>query len=866
MRQKFIRERVRFDTKQPHTLVIQGWLDTDSAGKKAPAVFVAELDGAPARLELQTQSGVEVTKKYLRYRTQVEEEYFLRIPLGQKDSWASFEQLRVYQLPEEGARTCIFHASLRELKKLSGHLESWVEALTLLPDGRYQLRGWYMGSSRVQLALLTSRGKEWESDCTVSPRVDLLGEFPEAALSETYGFSLTFAKPEENFLRLALKGGGKKALYVINCRKLLSGREGLLTIGKKSIRYLQRKGFRQFAKRVTDVVIGTDSVSYEHWRKKYGVTAKELEAQRHQTFAWEPEISIVVPLYRTPEKYLRELIASVQRQTYPRWQLVLSDGSGADSPLEQLLGELTAQKCGQDGAQACEGHVRKEDTKCGAPARKKHADQKREEWTVAGKRGDAGRILVLHHQKQLAFSENTNAAIHAARGEFLAFVDHDDLLAPDALYECVRLLNEHPDAELIYTDEDKVDGAGRKYFQPHFKPDYNPDLLCSMNYFCHLVVVKRSLQERVGLLNAAYDGAQDYDFVLRCTEQTTPGQICHIPKVLYHWRTHAQSTAENPESKRYAFQAGCRAIQAHYDRLGIPARVREGQYPGLYESDYEIQGEPLVSILIPNKDHLEDLRNCIRSIEEQSDYRNYEYVIIENNSEKPETFAGYEALVKENPKVRIVTYEGAFNFSDINNFGVQHASGEYYLLLNNDTEMIRPDGLRQLLGYCQRPEVGIVGARLYYGDDTIQHAGVVLGFGGIAGHAFIGQKRGDNGYFSRILCAQEYSAVTAACMMVKASVYHAVGGMSADLRVAFNDIDFCMKVREAGWLVVYNPRAELYHYESKSRGLEDTPEKIERFNREMACFLSRWGEQVEAGDPYYSPNLTLDKADFSIKW
>ena len=508
----------------------------------------------------------------------------------------------------------------------------------------------------------------------------------------------------------------------------------------------------------------------------------------------------------------------MQAQTYGNWELCLSDGSGEDSVLKELLKRLSEKD---------------------------------------------RRIRVIAHDRPLRISENTNAALEAAGGDFIVFADHDDLLAPHALYECVRLLNQNRKLDLIYSDEDKVSMDGRTYFQPHFKSDYNPDLLCSMNYISHLCVVRRSLQEQVGLLNPEFDGAQDYDFILRCTEVTD--QIGHIPKVLYHWRAHRDSTAENPESKRYAFEAGARAIQAHYDRLGIRATVRQGEYPGLYISDYEIVGDPLVSIIIPNKDHIGDLKKCITSIEEKSDYPNYEYIIVENNSTQPETFAYYKELEAANPKVHVVFYEGAFNYSDINNFGVAHAKGSYYWFLNNDTQIIRGDCIRQLLGYCTREDVGIVGSRLYYEDDIIQHAGVVLGFGGIAGHAFIGSRRGENGYFSRIICAQNYSAVTAASMMVKAEVFHQVGGFSTDLRVAFNDIDFCMKVRGAGKLIVYNPYAELYHFESKSRGLEDTQEKIERFNREMARFLDRWSKQVNQGDPYYNPNLTLDKADFSMK-
>lgn len=812
MSEKFTRERIRFHIKKSNTLVIQGWFENDADGAEQ---FEAEMGGNKLPLEVVVQRGVEVTKKYLRYKTNVMTEYFLMVTLPEK--WST---LRVYHV-KDGARTCIYSASGRALEKLSCHLESWMETLRELPDGRYQLRGWYMGCENANAAVLDGKGNVIKSDCAIGRRLDILGEFPEAQLEDTRGFELTFEKPGENFLRLALKGNGRKALYVVNCQKMLSGKEGLVNLCKKSYRYLKRKGFKQFTKRVSDVVLGIDSISYDRWQKKYGVKKQELEEQRTHHFAYEPKISIVVPLYKTPEKFLNEMIASVQAQTYTNWELVLSDGSGEDSPLMKVLDNYT---------------------------------------------GDA-RIVVVQNNCQLRIAPNTNAAMKAATGDYLVFGDHDDLFAPDALYECVRILNEKPEAELIYTDEDKVDASGKKYFEPHFKPDYSPDLLCSMNYFCHLVMVKRELWERTGYLDPEFDGAQDYDYVLRCTEQTSPEQIVHIPKILYHWRSHGESTAENPESKRYAFDAGRRAIQAHYDRLGIPAKAINGEYAGMYHSDYEIVGEPLISILIPNKDHTADLRKCIESIEKKSDYRNYEFIVIENNSTEPETFEEYKKLEQEYEKVHVVFYEGPreFNYSSINNYGAKYANGEYYLLLNNDTEIIGADCLRQMLGYCQRKDVGITGALLYYEDDTIQHAGVVLGFGGIAGHTFIGEKRGDNGYFSRIICAQNYSAVTAACMMVKASVFHEVGGMSEELKVAFNDIDFCMKVRSAGYLIVYNPRAELYHYESKSRGLENTQEKIERFNRETACFLSKWGEQVKAGDPYYNPNLTLDKANFSLK-
>ena len=365
------------------------------------------------------------------------------------------------------------------------------------------------------------------------------------------------------------------------------------------------------------------------------------------------------------------------------------------------------------------------------------------------------------------------------------------------------------------------------------------------------------------MMRPEYDGAQDYDFIFRCVE--TSQNIRHIPRILYHWRSHESSTSENPESKLYAFDAGARAVQAHYDRLGIRAEVTKGEYLGLYRTRFIRDYDPLISIIIPNKDHTDDLNRCIRSIEEKSTYRNYEYIIVENNSTEEKTFAYYKELELSNPKVRVVYWDGIFNYSAINNFGATYAKGEYFLLLNNDTEIINDDCLEQLLGYCMRDDVGAVGARLYYEDDTIQHAGVVIGFGGIAGHCFVMQPRGYTGYCHRIICAQDYSAVTAACMMVKRSVFEEVGGLSEELQVAFNDIDFCMKIRQTGKLIVYNPYAELYHYESKSRGLEDTPEKVARFNREIAIFEKKWPDIFRTGDPYYNPNLTLDSQDFSLK-
>ena len=584
--------------------------------------------------------------------------------------------------------------------------------------------------------------------------------------------------------------------------------------------FWKENGLRALIKKSKHKIQGIDNdYDYGEWYELTKPTEEELSEQRATVFEYMPKLSIVIPAYKTPERYLKEMLNSILAQTYENWEVCVADGSPAGEGIERVLRRY-AEK-----------------------------DQR-------------FKYVILGENKGI--SGNTNAAMDMAVGDFIVLADHDDTLPPHALFEVAKAINEHPGADVIYSDEDKMDMDGGALFDPHFKPDFNIDLLRSVNYICHLFVVSHDLAARVGGFRQEFDGAQDYDFIFRCTEGAS--EVCHIPKVLYHWRCHQNSTASNPESKLYAFEAGSRAIMAHYKRVGIEAeRVEKGVDYGIYHSIYKIKGEPLVSVIIPNKDHRQDLDLCIRSISERATYKNLEFIVVENNSTEPETFAYYEKIQREFPNVRVVRWEREFNYSAINNFGVTFAKGEYLLFLNNDTEPIEPKFIEEMLGLCQRDDVGIVGARLLYQDDTIQHAGVVVGFGGIAGHTFIGLHKAENSYFHRAMSTQDYSAVTAACMMSKKSIFQQVGGFTKELAVAFNDIDYCMKVRAAGKLVVYNPYALLYHYESKSRGLEDTPEKIARFNREIRIFADRWPEILEKGDPYYNPNLTLRKSNFALR-
>ena len=583
---------------------------------------------------------------------------------------------------------------------------------------------------------------------------------------------------------------------------------------QKGLRYLKHYGLKGFLTRLQERM-EPEEVPYGPWYEAHRASEETLEKQRKKKWKDPAIISIAVPAYRTPEKFLRELLDSLEAQTYPYWELCLANASPEDASMQAVLREYQQKD---------------------------------------------PRIRSLDLQENAGIAENTNAAFAMARGEYLGLLDHDDLLAPDALYEAAcRILQ---GADMIYTDEDKIRSENGEHYQPHLKPDFNLDLLRSNNYICHFLVVKKSLAEKAGGFRREFDGAQDYDFIFRCAEQAE--KIAHVPRILYHWRTHSASTADNPASKLYAYDAGKRAIEGNLERTGVRGVVSQTKDFGFYHVEYPVQGEPLVSILIPNRDQKEALENCLRSIRETSTYQNYEILIVENNSREQETFDYYRELEKDG-RIRILQWEHPFNYSAINNFAAREAKGDYLLLLNNDTRVITPGWIEGLLGNCQRPEVGIAGAKLYYPDDTVQHAGIIIGIGGIAGHAFLNLPRNRSGYLHKASIQMDYSAVTAACMMVKKSLYRQIGGFEEKLSVAFNDVDFCLRAGKAGYLVVYNPEVELYHDESKSRGAEDSPEKVRRFQEEIEFMRNRWIDLLKAGDPCYNKNLTLSKWNYSLR-
>lgn len=604
----------------------------------------------------------------------------------------------------------------------------------------------------------------------------------------------------------------------LDALKRICGKVAFFRLLGKGLRCLHQNGWRYTWRKVKNKL--THRQEFTALANKPLFTGEELEHQRNTVFPRSIKFSIVVPLYNTPEKFLHEMIRSVIDQTYANWELCMADGSDAAHDSVEKI---------------CRQYMRKDP-----------------------------RIKYRRLEQNLGISGNTNACLEMAAGDYIGLFDHDDLLHPAALHEVMRAICEQ-DADFIYTDELTFSNKIDNVITAHFKPDFAPDNLRANNYICHFTVFSASILKKIGGFRSEYDGSQDHDFILRATEQAE--KIVHIPKLLYYWRSHPNSVAADINSKTYAIDAGKRAVRDQIRRMGMDATVESSKaFPTIYRIKYELKETPKVSIIIPNKNHCEDLKRCIRSIKRLTTYSNYEIVIVDNQSNEEDLVEFYDQL-RCDDRTNIVSFDKEFNYSEANNFGVRYATGEYYILLNNDTEVISPAWIEEMLMYAQRDDIGAVGAKLYFPDHTIQHAGVILGLGPhrTAGHAF-SKVDGENlGYMGRLYYAQNVSAVTAACVMIPRRVWEAVNGLDTSFAVAFNDVDLCMRIRQMGYLIVWTPHAELYHYESKSRGSENTPEKKKRFESEVQRFRERWEKQLKEGDPYYNPNLTLERADFSIK-
>lgn len=575
--------------------------------------------------------------------------------------------------------------------------------------------------------------------------------------------------------------------------------------------------------------------------KSYGTLSMpsddEIKKQRATKFDKEVKFSILVPLFNTPEKFLKEMIDSVVNQTYINWELCLADGSDDE---HAYVGNIVQKYIDEDTKAIKELGLKE------------------------------SRFKYKKLQKNLGISGNTNACIEMATGNYIGLFDHDDILHPTALYEYMKVICED-NADYIYCDETTFEGDSiNKMITLHFKPNYAIDNLRANNYICHFSVFSAKLLEETGLFRSEYDGSQDHDLILRLT--TAANKIVHVPKILYYWRSHAGSVASDINAKSYAIDAAKGAVAAHLRAYGFDDFKIESTraFETIFRIRYNIIGRPLVSILIPNKDHVADLRRCIDSITTKSSYDNYEIIVIENNSTEKETFEYYETI-KKHPSITVVEYKDKFNYSRINNFGATFAKGDYLLLLNNDTEVVTRNWIEELLMYSQRDDVGAVGCMLYYEDYTIQHAGIVIGLGAhrTAGHTHYRMAKENLGYMGRLCYAQNVSAVTGACLMTKKSLYDELNGLDEQFAVALNDVDYCLRLREKGYLNVFTPFAELFHYESKSRGTDVTEaasqENANRYNKESELFRNKWAKVLEEGDPYYNTNFSLDYSNYMLK-
>ncbi|WP_211360485.1 glycosyltransferase family 2 protein [Geobacter argillaceus] len=566
-----------------------------------------------------------------------------------------------------------------------------------------------------------------------------------------------------------------------------------------------------------------NDLMYAEWLRTFdilGENERQKIADHIEQLPYRPLISILMPVYNTPEKWLRLAIDSVRAQLYPNWELCIADDASTASHVRPILEEYQSLD---------------------------------------------PRIRGIFRTNNGHISAASNSALELATGDYVALLDHDDELTPDALYMIAVELNRYPDADIVYSDEDKIDEDGCR-FQPFFKPDWNPDLFYSQNYICHLAAYRRSLVGKVGGFREGFEGSQDYDLCLRCSAASTAANIRHITKILYHWRAIKGSTAVSTSQKSYAENAGIKALKDHFAKIDPKIEVSKGDRSTTYFVTYPLPSIlPLVSIIIPTRDCVKVLKTCVSSIIAKTSYKNFELIIVDNQSAEPETIRYFSEL-RRDPRIRILPYDAPFNYSAVNNYAVRQAQGDLICLCNNDLEVISADWLTTMVRHAIRPEIGAVGAKLYYPDGRIQHGGVVLGIGGVAGHAYQGSPKDYVDVWGRLILPQGISAVTAACLMVRKEIFTEVGGLDEkNLAVAFNDIDFCLKVREAGYRNLWTPMARLYHHESYSRGHEDTPEKKARFEKEIEYMQQRWGALL-FNDPYYNPNLTLEMADFSLAW
>lgn len=813
---RFVVQDGHFHVADRHTYVLTGWFvrEPDAPYEQ---MFCVYLDCERLDIQVLRFSDESVRQKYMKYDLSVATEYVILAKLPQSLS----KYRRLFLCLADGTR--VYECRVARLRKLQGQLGYRISGIQST-GASCVVSGWAASQKPIKINVLDQSDEPMKCEVSHFPKPDVALEYREADELYDSGFSVTIPVNGRKKMVLQITDGEhsvKTAFRAVDKNRLLF-------YIRKAHYYMKRNGLKQACKRAVNEVyeLVGDTGNYMKWRKKNMPSQRALQEQRAERGKPGPMLYVITPY--EDFHHFTWTVLSMKNQTYDHWKWVLVCTQEQQERLKERLGDhIPKSRIWFLDAQEKEGLQQR----LALGIREAVAEMRQ-------KQADAVKMTQEH-------------------ASWLALLFPSDTLEPNAFYDCVRLMREKPQMDLCYTDEDQISEDGKLYSEPVFKSDFNPDMLRAVDYFGHLLLVREDIAEKTGPWNPSYQSEASYDYVLRATEYAKC--VGHLPRVVYHVREGSRQA----RSRRHDF--GCAILDAHFTRTGIPATAEPSQTAGIFHTRYSWREKPLVSVNIPNKDHIDDLDTCVQSLLKNCTYPNFEIVIIENNSTEESTFAYYQKLKQQDARVRVVVWDDVFNYSAITNFGVAESKGEYILLLNNDTEVISPDFMEEMLGYCMREDVGICGARLLYFDDTIQHAGVVVGLGGICGEGFQGFPKENGGYQNRIFCPQNYSAVTAACLMTKKSVFQEVGGMDEQFQIAYNDIDYCLKVRSAGRLVVYDPFAILHHYEYKSRGTENTAEKLARYHREVELFTTRWADLISQGDPYYNPNLTRRYQDFSLR-
>lgn len=801
----------RFHLYNKNRLLVQGWFDEDEAGDSVIRIYL-DKKLLPSKMEVLTEVAAVLhpginTDAMAHYYN-----YWVKVPDG------ALGRLVIYRDNPSG-RHKIAEIIPKSMKEMRGQLNYSIDGGELLENG-FQLSGWRASGKPVRIRVWdNATRKRIPVSISYHGRSDLIRRYPEAKEGDMTGFTLTGkgVTPKSVKVFFETEDAEGHLDWVLKKSAFRQKKEKLSELAFKAKVYRQQFGTINTIKRFADKLARKEGIDYNTWRMKTLPSRETLEKQKQYPFKKRNVFSLITVVEEPDVLKNRPLFKTLKAQTYGGWELIMI---------------RTEESSGNGKFSSFRGNER--------PDRRIHI--------VTAPRG-ASRADILAR------------AVKRTGGDYIALIDPDSAFSPETFYRFAEEADRNPEADIIYSDEDKLNIPGRKYSDPVFKPDYDMDLQRSENYIGDLFAARKEISAEAARESSEESGLWNFDYILRCCEKARA--VSHAPIALYHKVLYKNQVEESdPETVR---GKDTEALRRHFARIGINADTEVTEIAGVYRNRYRYDDTPLVSIIIPNKDHTEDLDKCLSSIESLSKYPAIEYVIVENNSEKPETFSYYETLKNRNKRVRVITWENEFNYSAINNFGARNASGQYFLFMNNDIEMIAPDCIEEMLGYASRKDVGAVGAKLLYADGSIQHAGVILGLGGVAGHAFNKEPGDVAGYERRAVCAQRYSAVTAACMMVRKDVFEEVEGFSSDFSVAYNDIDFCLRLRGKGLHIIYTPYALLYHYESKSRGSEGTPEKSRRFLEEVELFMERWKPVLSKRDPYYNPNLTIHSSDFDLK-